>query len=176
MVPGGREGPQQGKSYLHMFIEILANMTQVSDVAPGSLVFFFVFFWEVLYFLYVLSGKKLPKGESTCTFRYVSISILFIYIHFCVCLLVFLCFILVTPPILCLCVCFLVFVFSFWCGGFYSEFKHAAKFYRYMLPSDHRTGNHKWYLTSMCTYIMWIFMHVQKCNWDIWKRVLFCNV
>ena len=39
MVFGGRVGPQYGKSYLHMFIEILANRTQLSDVAPGPLVF-----------------------------------------------------------------------------------------------------------------------------------------
>jgi hypothetical protein len=36
--PGVGRGRNREKSYLHTFIEILANMTQVSDVAPGPLV------------------------------------------------------------------------------------------------------------------------------------------
>jgi hypothetical protein len=40
---------------LHVFIgEILANMTQVSDVAPGPLVKVMVFFEWVLMVMYVL--------------------------------------------------------------------------------------------------------------------------
>ena len=38
----GSEGATIGKPYLHMFIEISGNMTQVSDVAPGSLVSVFI--------------------------------------------------------------------------------------------------------------------------------------
>ena len=41
MVPRGSGRAAIGKiifTYLHKFIEILANMTQVSDVAPGPLV------------------------------------------------------------------------------------------------------------------------------------------
>ena len=36
---GGTDNAILPKWYLHMFIEILANMTQVSDVAPGPLVY-----------------------------------------------------------------------------------------------------------------------------------------